>query len=144
VISADVPLVPFTINIDEEREGKFRGTVQDDPLMGIPETGRVQGNVTGDDLEFVKQMPAVYLIVEERIRSLEECIPEWWGMEIDRVVPAPPIHYRGSFSADGQEIAGQWWMGRTTVPIPSGGKRYALDIETTTGNWSARRSSPTE
>src|SRR5438445_10342638 len=47
-IPDDLPPFGFTLDIDEECEGKFRGAVRDDYLAGVAEPGRVQGRVVGD------------------------------------------------------------------------------------------------
>src|SRR5262249_50458816 len=135
-----LPSVRFTLDVEEEWEEQFRGAVQDDPEAGSPEQGRVRGRVAGDRVEFVKRIPVLYLIEAGRARPLEQCVREWWGRELARPVPAPPIHYEGTLSPDGNEISGRWWIEKTAVAIPSGGEQYALDLPGATGSWSARRS----
>lgn len=133
-----LPSIGFVLNITTEHAGRFRGTVQDDPVAGMPEAGTIDGHVTGNRLKFVKRMPVLYLFESGRIRQIAECVREWWGMELDGPVPAPPSFYEGAFGADGQ-LTGRWWLDKTTVPIPSGGKRYALDTGRMSGQWYAKR-----
>jgi hypothetical protein len=135
----DVPTIGFVLEVGTEQGGRFRGTVQDDPAAGMPEVGTVEGHASNGRVEFVKRMPVLYLFEAGRVRHVAECVREWWGLELDGLVPAPPIFYEGGFGAAGQELAGRWWLDKVTVPIPSGGERYALDLGTASGRWTARR-----
>ena len=129
----------FILDIEEEWSGKFRGSVQDDPLQGSPEPGVIKGKVVGESLEFVKQMPVFYLLMPEGLRTLEECVREWWGMDFDYPVHPPHVRYEGEFSPDGEEMAGTWWYANATVLFPSGGQCYSLDFARVSGRWHARR-----
>jgi hypothetical protein len=134
-----LPTVGFVLAVASEHTGRFRGTVQDDPVAGGSEVGTIEGFISGDRVEFVKRMPVLYLLESGRVRHVAECVREWWGLELDGPVPAPPIFYEGVFAVGGRELGGRWWLDKTTLPIPSGGVRYALDIGSASGRWSATR-----
>jgi hypothetical protein len=73
---ADLPSFGFTLDITEEWEGRFRGAAQDDYLSGVAEQGSVQGRVVGEELEFVKRVPLLYLIEAASgggLRSTDQC-----------------------------------------------------------------------
>ena len=133
-----LPTIEFALEINSEVTGRFRGTVQDDLATGGSEAGTVEGHLSGDRVLFVKRMPALYFLESNRVRHVAECVREWWGLELDGPVPAPPIFYEGAFVADGS-LTGRWHVGATTIPIPSGGKQYALDLGTISGKWTATR-----
>jgi len=135
----DFPTIGFVLEVATELVSRFRGNVQDDPTAGMPEVGTVEGYISGGRVEFIKRMPVLYLFEDGRVRHIAECVRGWWGLELDGPVPAPPIFYEGTFATDGQELVGRWWLDKVTVPIPSGGQRYALDLGAASGRWAARR-----
>ena len=137
-IPQGMPKISFTLDIEEEFAGKFRGRIQDDPQKGPPEPGLVKGEVVGKSMEFVKQMPVCYFFTPSGLKRFDEYSREMWGMKVDFSVPAVPIHYQGNFTETGAEITGTWWIGGE-LAFMSGGKRYAIVIPATTGTWHARR-----
>jgi hypothetical protein len=134
----DLPTTGFVLEIGTEQRGRFRGTVQDDNV-GRPEVGIVEGYVNGDRVEFVKRMPVMYLLESGRLRHIADCVREWWELELDGPVPALPIFYEGRLLDCGSELVGRWWIDKTTVPIPSGGVQYALDLGSASGQWNATK-----
>jgi hypothetical protein len=134
----DLPSFDFVLEVEYELSGRFRGTVCDSWLPAV--AGTVEGSLCGARVEFVKRMPILYLLEPNRFRHIGDCVREWWDMELDGPVPAPPIFYEGVLSQNGHELAGRWWIDKTTIPIPSGGQRYALDLPMATGRWTARQS----
>src|SRR5262245_15821827 len=88
-----LPTIGFVLEVGSEHAGRFRGTVRDDPAAGTPEAGTLEGHASGDRVEFVKRMPVLYLFESGRVRHIAECVREWWGVELDGPVPAPPIFY---------------------------------------------------
>jgi len=134
-----VQRVRFTLDIASEENLRFLGSVQDDPAAGMPEAGTIEAAVSGEGVVFVKRMPALYMFDAGRIRHIAECVRDWWGLELDGVVPSPAIHYEGTFKSNGMELTGWWWANTDTLAIPCCGKQYALDIGRSWGVWHATK-----
>lgn len=131
--------VSFVLEVDEEWGGKFRGRMLDAPPAGATEVSLVKGEAFDHTLEFLKFEPVFYLNLPEGFRTLEECVREWWGKELDYPVAPAPVRYEGSFSPDGKQLTGTWHIAGGTIPLPIGGQRYALDTTGVNGRWHARR-----
>ena len=137
-LPANLPSVVFAMDI-AEWEGKFRGRVQDDPSVGTPEPGAIEGVTDGRTVSFMKRMPVCFFNGPDGLQSLRDLVMQHWGMALDRVVPAPPIEYSGEFSADGEEVSSVWRIAEGTIFIPSGGEEYPLPCTGATGTWFMRR-----
>ena len=73
----------------------FTGQVRDDPSSSMPESGTVSGKLTGNRIEFVKQMPiATYME------------PNGESLKFDN--PHPDIFYSGEYIADENLMIGTW------------------------------------
>lgn len=76
----------FEINIQSFDGSHFTGTVEDDlESGGTPGTGKVQGEISNDNISFVKQMPVSALYFKDK-------------MIIDEKKMHPPIYYTGKIS----------------------------------------------
>ena len=133
------PPTGFVLEVTRQIWGRFRGTVQDDPAAGGAEVGTVAGTIAGDRVRFTKWMPVLYFARDGGVRHVAELVRDEWGMGVDGPVPAPPIHYHGGLSADGDELTGRWWIFADKVAIPADGKLYRCEVGEASGVWSARR-----
>ena len=87
----------FEIEITNVENGNFFGKVQDDLTTGGTEgIGEIKGKITGDIIEFVKQMPVMTLLVDKN------------GTRKTLNKKHRKIFYSGSFSSDRKSISGQW------------------------------------
>ncbi len=113
----------FEIEITCVDNNTFSGKVQDDLTTGGTEgTGEIKGKVSGNDVEFVKQMPIMTLLIgkEGKRKTLNR--------------KHRRIYYTGTFSSDKRSVSGKWrfkfgfiWFG--IIPIP---------VSPTSGTWSMR------
>lgn len=88
-------LTTFYIEITGVNGPKFAGTVHDDLATGGTEgTGEIAGKVSGDVVEFVKQMPVKTLIGENGRRKT-------YSKKHSK------LYYSGRMAADGS-ISGSW------------------------------------
>ena len=103
----------FAIEITNVDNNNFFGKVQDDLTTGGTEgIGEIEGKVTGDIIEFVKQMPVMTLLVDKK------------GTRKTLNKKHRKIYYSGTFSSDGKSNSGQWrfkfgfiWFGLVPIPI---------------------------
>ena len=103
----------FEIEITYVDNNNFFGTVQDDLTTGGTEgIGDIQGKVTGDVVEFVKQMPVMTLLIGKN------------GTRKTLNKKHRKIYYSGTFSSDKKSISGQWrfkfgfiWFGLIPIPV---------------------------
>lgn len=104
----------FEIEITNIDNNNFYGKVQDDLTTGGSEgIGEIKGKLTGDTVEFVKQMPVMTLMIDKN------------GTRKILNKKHPKIYYSGNFSNDRKSISGQWrskfgfiWFGFIPIPIP--------------------------
>jgi hypothetical protein len=103
----------FEIEIISVDNNVFQGKVQDDLTTGGTEgIGEIQGKVTGDIIEFVKQMPIMTLLVGKD------------GTRKTINGKHRKIYYSGTFSCDKTSISGHWrfkfgfiWFGLIPIPV---------------------------
>lgn len=104
----------FDLEIVSINGNEFSGRVQDDKATGGMEgLGEVVGRIEGDRIEFVKTMPKMTLIVDQK------------GTRKTLDKKHRPIYYSGQISNDGQSAKGTWrfkfgiiWMGIIPMPMP--------------------------
>jgi hypothetical protein len=102
------PAVRFTLTARAGWFGAFRGTIQDDPALGVPEPAAVKGQVVGSAVAFVKRYPAPFVRHGGRCMAFREYVEAVCGLPLDEDVPGPPIVYEGSFDAAGGSASGVW------------------------------------
>ncbi|MDO7853847.1 hypothetical protein [Hymenobacter convexus] len=110
-------LTTFYIDITSVDGHQFSGTVEDDLSTGGTEgIGEITGKVSGDFIEFVKQMPVKTVIEADGRRSTYN-------------KKHRKLYYSGKMAADGKSISGSWrfrseliWVGLVPhVSEPVGG-----------------------
>lgn len=114
----------FEIEITAVNNNNFVGKVQDDLRTGGTEgIGEISGKISGEKVEFIKQMPVLTLLVgkEGTRKTLHQ--------------KHVKIVYSGTFSSDRKSISGKWkiksgliWFG--LIPIP---------VIPTKGSWTMKR-----
>ncbi|GGH83092.1 hypothetical protein GCM10011379_57960 [Filimonas zeae] len=103
----------FDIEILTVNGNFFTGKVQDDLGTGGTEgVGDITGQIKGNGIDFVKRMPVLTFIVDEK------------GTRKTFNKKHPPIFYTGEFTNDGQTVNGTWrfkfcfvWLGIIPIPI---------------------------
>ncbi len=86
----------FSIVIDAFDGKNFTGTVTDDSITGgMPGTGKIEGEIQENSLDFVKLMPQQVTIDRNGNRQITS-------------QKHPPIYYSGTLSEDGYSITGKW------------------------------------
>jgi hypothetical protein len=100
-------LIPFTLDLKPSGLFRFTGVVQDDPIYGMAEPGKVTGFTFLRAIRFVKLMPVFRLIYQDRSVTLAEYIHAKYDTTI--VTPSHlPIHYRGWMTDRGTKAHGTW------------------------------------
>ena len=90
--------VPFKLVLQQGWFGHFTGTVTEDPNLGMPEAGRIDGYFSSPKIEFTKLMPVCYIgLPDGRRAPLRQFLIEA-GHKCDQDIQHPPIIYRGEFS----------------------------------------------
>ena len=113
----------FEIEITTVENNNFVGKVQDDLTTGGTEgIGEIVGKISGEKIEFIKQMPIMTLLIGK----------EGTRKTINK--KHRKIYYSGTFSSNRRSISGQWrfkfgfiWFG--LIPIP---------VIPTTGSWTMK------
>ena len=103
----------FEIEITKVENNNFTGKVQDDLTTGGTEgIGEIAGKVFGENIQFVKQMPIMTVLLGK------EGIRKTYNKKHRK------IYYLGTFSGDRKSISGQWkfkfgfiWFGFIPVPV---------------------------
>ena len=89
--------VAFTLTLKQGWFGRFKGTVTDDGLGGMPGTGFIEGHFSFPCIEFTKQMPICHVATPNgRSITMREYLKEQ-GHACAHDIPHPPIFYKGEF-----------------------------------------------
>jgi hypothetical protein len=115
----------FEIEITKVDNNNFIGKVQDDLSTGGTEgVGEIIGKVSGEKIEFIKQMPIMTLLVGKD------------GTRKTLNKKHRKIYYQGIFSSDKKSIAGQWrfkfgfiWFGLIPIPIVPTKGTWAMTLK---------------
>lgn len=133
------PPVKFTLIVRQGWFGRFRGTIQDDPVCGAPEQAQTWGRVNETGLTFMKRYPVVYVGVESTHVKLRDYLEMELGLELDENIEPMPIHYEGLVDAAGQSVQGTWHISAHGIPFQSREQWMVLDIAPTSGTWKMER-----
>lgn len=86
----------FEIEIISFESNKFTGKVADDKNSGgMPGVGIISGSVNGKKIEFIKKMPQMSVISNNKLRTIPS-------------KKHRPIYYSGIISEDSKSISGEW------------------------------------
>ena len=115
----------FEIEIISVDNNLFQGKVKDDLTTGGTEgIGEIQGKVTGDIVEFVKQMPIMTLLIGK----------DGTRKTLNR--KHRKIYYSGTFSSDKKSISGHWrfkfgfiWFGLIPIPVTQTGGTWTMKLK---------------
>jgi hypothetical protein len=111
--------VPFILILKQGWFGHFKGRVNDDPNLGMPETGRVDGYFSFPKIEFIKLMPVCrFAMADGRQVTLREFLVEK-GYPCERDIPHKPIKYTGEF-LDPQHAEGVWIIESGPISLGDG------------------------
>lgn len=113
----------FNVEITEFENGKFQGTIEDDQdTGGTPGVGTIKGEIDGNDIFFIKEMPVAAFLVN--------------GVKKTYNRKHPKIHYTGNITDD--KIKGVW---KIKLGIILSGLTFLLGANTT-GTWSMEKELP--
>jgi hypothetical protein len=107
----------------------------DDPNLGMPDQGTVQGRYWYPGIRFVKTMPVGYLQSPEGKRMTFVEYLASLGHQGVQTIPHPPIYYRGKFS-DRDHAQGSWLIEAERLPV---GQGRALNFLEVRGTWIMER-----
>jgi hypothetical protein len=128
--------VAFTLTLKQGWFGRFTGSVSDEGLGGMPDTGAVEGYFFYPRIEFTKHMPVFYVAMHDGGRiTLREYLTEQ-GHTCERDVPHAPIFYQGEFSSPNR-AEGSWIIRAGPVPLGDG---RAIAMPETKGVWCIEKS----
>src|SRR6266481_728522 len=86
------PPVKFTFTAQPGWFGRFRGTIQDDPIIGVPGEARIVGRVKGQRLKFLKQYSQYYTTNSEgRHLTIKEKLEMEHNLVLERHITPPKI-----------------------------------------------------
>ena len=107
----DSPTFGFVLEIESMQIGRFRGTVQDYAVEGVPEVGTVEGLVSDHRVEFIKRMPVLYMFEAGKDPPHRGVRPRLVGAVAGRPRPSPSDLLRG-------RVRGRW--ARVDWPLVAG------------------------
>ena len=114
----------FEITVTSTEGDRFNGSVQDDLTTGGTEgIGKIVGKISGDKIEFIKQMPVMTLMVDKK------------GTRKTFNRKQRKIYYTGVFSNDRKTITGQWqfkfgfiWIGIIPIPVQANKGTWVMHL----------------
>ncbi len=129
--------VPFRMSLADGDEQGFSGYVRDDATHGgAPDRGRiVRGNIKGRSVAFDKVIPINYFISEDGLIEAQELIETQFDVKIEGDMPPHTVRYTGEWSADGEELNGEWELQPMKIQTTDG----YVQTNGGHGTWSMRR-----
>jgi hypothetical protein len=126
--------VPFTLQLKEDAQGHFSGTVTEDAGLGMPGTGTIDGAIAFPRIEFVKRMPVCYMLGPDgRVMKLREWLAAQ-DLLCESDPPHPPVRYQGEFQGN-DEARGMWVIEPWEIPLADG---TSLEMAGASGSWVIR------
>ena len=109
----------FTLKLKQGWTDHFTGTITEDPPVGLPGMGNVDGYFTTERIEFTKQMPVGYVPGTncDRMTLREYIISK--GHPCEHEPPSPPIFYQGAM-LDGNRVQGTWIINSHRLRVADG------------------------
>ena len=132
------PPTPFTLTASRLVLGRFRGTIRDDAILGVPEPAGVVGRVDGVNLTFTKRYPSLFVYHGGASMSMKEYVETAGSSIANHVVAGAPIQYEGEFETNGW-VRGRWCISHCQIRIWIRGQQYAVDVSSSSGDWFMRR-----
>lgn len=133
------PATGFTLTARRGWFGRFQGVIRDDPTRGVPEEATVQGHVSGLQITFWKQYPAMYCFDRGKLVSLAEYLERLQGLHIYALPVPDPIRYVGAYDPAAEAARGQWQISAGVMRFRSGGRLLEVQVPASTGQWVMRR-----
>jgi len=131
--------VSFTLEFRHGWFGRLSGLIQDDPEKGAPEAAPIKGTVKGEHVAFVMSRPVYYVMVGQKMITLEEYIKRAWDMPLDSPVAPYLVSYVGIVSPSGTEISGTWQILSGVIQFFSLGRRCEFPGPGGSGRWKVTR-----
>jgi hypothetical protein len=130
--------VPFTLELKQGWFGHFTGQVSEDPTLGMPGRGTIDGYFGFPNIHFVKRMPVCYVRSQAGgwITLRQHLRMEGFACEHDR--EHPPVIYQGAFF-EPNRARGTWIIGGWFVPLP-GDESYPF--AEVSGDWTLEFAGP--
>ncbi len=119
--------------------GSVTGDLSDELLHGMPDLSTIEGQVSGDQIEFVKRLPVHFVWLEGRLTPLAEYLAAF-GHQLE-VPPQPmPLLYSGQYQPATDELVGTWKYGASAITTICDGQIVEMDVPAGGGRWTATRS----
>jgi hypothetical protein len=132
--------VPFEMRLNQIGYGRLSGEIREDPALGFPEPGVVQGRASLFSVVLQKRMPVLRLWVPGALMTFREWILKTYGPDVHvNDLEHPVIQLKGRLSRWSGTMAGTW----STDPfgVADEGTSWRLDFPRQTGTWHASRTS---
>jgi hypothetical protein len=123
----------FTLKLKQGWTSHFSGSVTEDPPIGCPETGTIDGYFGSPSIDFTKRMPVGYIYEADGTRQTLREFLAAAGRTSNLELPSPPILYNGTF-LDSRRVQGTWMLTSVQIPLPDG---PPFSTGQTTGYWCA-------
>ena len=133
--------VSFTLHLRHGWFGRLSGFIKDDPEKGAPEPAPLKGKVNGEQISFVMYRPVYYVMVDQKMITLEEYIKKAWDMSLDSPVAPYSVSYEGTVSPSVTEISGKWQIPSGVIQFFSLGRRCEFPGPGGSGRWKVARRS---
>lgn len=119
--------------------GRFRGVIQDDPVLGIPAPASMVGRVCGNNVRFRKLYPECYVLCNGRSMTLAEASFLQDGVRLDEAPPPSPIWYRGTYDPDQEIVKGIWVIKPHRIRMKKRGLVLETFVNASSGSWALWR-----
>lgn len=138
--STQVREVGFTLELQQGWLGRLRGTIVDDPELGLPVSAAIEGRLRGLRLFFRKIPQEFYTLGKDGLRPVAEYVEQAFGEQVRGKPRAPHVHYHGQLEPAQMRVEGVWHIPSYLLPLRSSSKH--LVFQETRGTWWMQRQSP--
>ncbi len=128
--------VAFSVQIEECHLGRFKGTICEDPLAGVPGVGTLEGRCWSKFINFVKQMPVFSTHYDGKSQSLSEYLADVYEETLPEELPHPAISYQGRWETKIECYSGRWYMEPVYLILPGG---QQVQFQGVSGTWQMRQ-----
>ena len=132
------PRVHFSMRLVEAADGTVAGEVRENPPLGFPEVGVVEGRAQLMSVALRKTMPVLRLLDGDHLITLTEWVQRKYPNVLEvNTLPHPTIHLTARLFRWPGFMAGVWWVPNGTIADEN--SSWRADYPASSGVWQAKR-----
>ena len=133
--------VPFRMTLRASRTGRIAGVIAEDPHLGFPEEGSLNGRARLSTIRLTKHMPLLRVWEPGRLMTFAQLVETRSnGQYSAPPLPHPPVVLEGELSRRTGTMHGTWTLGPFSLELDEPEwPDWRADFPTQRGEWRATR-----